>query len=85
MTPHDTATMVMWQKIKTRFVALASWIGRVQSGIILTVCYIVVVAPVALILKLCTDALRLKPARSLWRARRERKPEDRMAWARSQS
>lgn len=77
--------MVIWQTIEKRVIAVATWIGRVQSCVILTVFYVVVVAPVALILKACTDPLRLRPARSLWRTARRSASTDRMGWARSQS
>ncbi len=63
--------------------ALAKRIGRVQSWIILTVFYFVIVAPIALIFKLCTDPLHLHSNQSsLWHPRTP--PHDRWLWAKAQ-
>ena len=64
--------------------AVAKAIGRVQTWLILTLFYFVVLAPVALIFRCLADPLQLRGStRSGWRTRTE--SADRRAWAASQS
>lgn len=59
-------------------------IGCVQAWIILTVVYVVIVLPIALVFRLANDPLRLRRrAGTPWTPRPE-PPKDRMAWAREQ-
>ena len=63
--------------------AVAKEIGRVQTWLILTLFYFLLLAPLALIFRCVADPLRLRGAGSPWLAKRE--PADRWSWARSQS
>ena len=74
--------------------AVAKQIGRVQSWLILSAFYFVLIAPMALIYKLASDPLRLRPrlprklgggqgaGRSAWFERPQ--PANRLEWAKSQ-
>jgi len=67
----------------TLVMRLATRIGHLQAWIILTVCYFVLLAPLAVIFKLCTDPLRLRHRHaSMWHPRTP--PGDRWGWAKAQ-
>ena len=59
-------------------------IGHVQAWIILTVFYLVLVVPVALIFRLRADPLHLRRREGSAWTPRPALPKDRMAWARQQ-
>jgi len=72
------------QRLTMMVVALARWIGHVQGWLILTLLYVLVLAPVAVIFKRLADPLRLrKSARPVWHTKSP--PPDRWAWAKEQS
>ena len=61
-----------------RWKAIAHVIGTFQARLLLTLFYFVVVPPFALVVKLFTDPLGLRPppGASYWTARRSREPGD---------
>jgi hypothetical protein len=69
--------------IKEILLTIAKRIGRVQTWIIFTFFYFVVMAPVALIFKLLADPLHLRPRASLWKTRVP--SADPMVWGKAQS
>jgi hypothetical protein len=72
----------MMRRLKAALWAVAKVIGRVQTWILLTAFYIVLLAPVALIFKLLADPLHLRRRPSIWC--KKELPADRMTWARGQ-
>ena len=63
--------------------AVAKRIGRVQAWMILTLCYVLLVTPVALIFKFVADPLHLRrKSGSIWTSSSE--PVDGLAWAKTQ-
>jgi len=73
-----------WLRVKAALIALGTRIGRVQSWIILTIFYFVMIGPVALLYRLFADPLRMRRGKPVWRPRPPA-PPDPMAWARTQS
>ena len=64
--------------------AVAKRVGQVQAWIILTACYWVLLAPIALVFRWTSDPLQLrKGAAPRWHPKTP--PPDRMTWAKSQS
>ncbi len=70
------------RRLKVALLAAARLIGRVQTWLLLTLCYVVFLAPVALLFKLVADPLTLRRRVNPWRQKVP--PADRMTWARSQ-
>jgi hypothetical protein len=62
----------------------AQAIGRVQAWLLFTLFYFVVMAPAAVVFRLCADPLHLRRRRTPWVPRAEG-PTDRLAWGRLQS
>ena len=72
------------QQVKAFLLKLAKRIGHVQAWIILTLFYLVLLAPLAVVFRLCADPLRLrKTTTPLWVGRTA--PRDRWTWARGQA
>lgn len=73
----------MQNRIWQGFLAFAKRVGQVQAWLLLTVFYVLVLAPVALIFRLSADPLRLRHRGSaIWHTKP--KPDDRWRWARAQ-
>lgn len=68
-----------WQGL----LACAKTLGRVQTWLVLTLFYFLLLAPVALIFRCVADPLGLRRRGSPWRPKQE--PPDRWAWAKAQS
>lgn len=62
---------------------VAHRIGRVQAWIIFTLFYFIVMAPAAVVLRLCSDPLHLRRRSSPW-VPHGAAPKDRLAWGRLQ-
>ena len=62
---------------------LAKRIGTVQTWLLLTAFYVVVVGPIAAVFRLCRDPLHLRPGPlSIWKTRSQSKRG--MEWGRQQ-
>ena len=69
----------LWQLL----LRLAKRIGKVQSWLLLTVFYFVIVGPVAVLFRFCRDPLHLRPGPSaIWKTRAP--SPRRVEWGRQQ-
>ena len=74
----------MLRQLGQRFAAVMKVIGYAQAWLLLTVFYVLILGPVALIVRWLTDPLRLRTsARPPWQAKTL--PADPWTWAKSQS
>ena len=74
----------MHKRLGRALITLARRIGHVQAWLLLSVCYFLVVGPIALIIKALSDPLRLRQhAGSVWRERPQ--TPDLWIWAKAQS
>ena len=70
-------------RIKEIFLTIAKRIGRIQTWLIFTLFYFVVMSPLALLFKCFADPLHLRSRSSLWRSRVP--PADPLGWGKTQS
>lgn len=79
LTALEVVLKTVW-----RFLQLVGyWIGQVQTWLLLTLVYVIAVAPVALLYKLWADPLRLRSSSTpLWHPRAA--PPELQTWAKSQ-
>ena len=74
----------MHKRLGRAFITLARRIGHVQAWLLLSICYFLVVGPIALIIKALSDPLRLhRYTGSVWRKRPQ--TPDFWIWAKAQS